>query len=113
MALSLERINWHTEDGEELVDDKGVRRKIQDHSPGMWAKFLRESVQRHHERALGEKIGAGDLKGSRCCLDVARRTYRSSKLSAEQKSLLAVATTNALWTKKRAAKSGYVVEDEM
>lgn len=111
MALSLKRISWHTEDGETLTDDKGVSRKAQDHSPGMWAKFLKESVQRLHERELSAKIGAANLEGRRGCMDVVRRNYRSSKLTGEQKNLVAVASTNALWTKKRAERCGYVVED--
>ena len=113
LDLSLDRISWSTDDGVSFTDDLGVQRTLLEHSPGQWQAFLRDSIQRMHERELGRKTGSADLKGLRACLDIVRNVFRSSKTTPEGKNLLAVNTCNGLWTKCRASNEGYVVESTL
>jgi hypothetical protein len=93
-----------------LKDDLGCIRHITEYSPKMWQQFIRQSVQRVHERELGLKVGDPELIGSRVCTDAVRKVVNSSKFDDNQKRMLLVAACNGIWTKARAASVGYIVD---
>ena len=61
MALSLDRIGWHTDDGAFFTDDHGVTRNVMAFTPQAWKLLLKASVQRLYENSLGIETGYSDL----------------------------------------------------
>jgi hypothetical protein len=113
MVLSLDRLNWYSPDGIQLIDDLGVSRTIDKFSPALWEILLREAVQRGHERELGTKTGFASLKGKRARVDLVLKIARSSRTAKEGARLLVANACNAVWTRSRVTLAGYVVEDIM
>ena len=111
MALSLDRIGWRSDDGWSLIDDKGTSRKILDATPAMWKTLLQDAVQRDHEKQLGLKTGYPELRGHRVCVDLVKRVSRASRTSKEGARLLVANACNAVWSRTRAAQSGYKVDN--
>ena len=81
LALSLDRLGWHTNDGLHFTDDKGETRAIDSFSPACWAILLKQSGQRSHEWDLGTRTGYPDLRGKRVCIDIVKRVSRASRTS--------------------------------
>ena len=81
------------------------------HSPAAFDGFLRDAVQRLHQRAVGARVGDPALGGRRVCADVVCAALAARRVGGEAKAAIVAASCNALWTKARAAKSGYAVAD--
>ena len=80
----------------------------------MWKIFLRDAVQRWHEREIAEKIGV--VNGAVCnrvCFDVPRHVMSLSAIDEKGKTALATVVCNGLWTKVDAISAGYKMTDNL
>ena len=108
--LSMDRLQWHAEAWDEWTDDLGRTRPLGDFSPKMFSNFLRDSVARSEERKVAASIGHEDLRGRRACADVPRAYVNAKGHTRAQKSVVAAAATNAIWTRTRLHNAGYELE---
>ena len=62
--LSLDRLGWYSPDGLTLVDDLGIRRRINELSPEMWQRLIfsaKESVHKCIYPATKETLDFRDV----------------------------------------------------
>ena len=83
LFLYLHRIGRHSNDGLTLTDDLGTARNIIDFIEAPWRRILKETIQRTHERALGNKSGHAALLGKRVCVDAVKRICAAKETGAE------------------------------
>ncbi len=74
LHLSLDRIGWQLVGQFAILDDVGVTRNITEHSPALWADYVRAAVIRAHERKAAAVWAKRDVQfqGRRICLDPIR-----------------------------------------
>ena len=94
-----------------LTDDCGCEHKLTQASPGLVTKLAKAAWKRKLEREVA--LGLGIPFGHRISLDHVRtQTARSSKhLTALEQGCLRSWATAAVWTRSRAIKYGYVIDD--
>ena len=89
----------------------GISRDLTDVSPKMFSIATKESTARALERKVAESSGAEALVDRRACMDIVRSFVSSSKHSETHKTMVSTACFNALWTRNRLEREGYIVED--
>ncbi len=113
-VLTLHRIGWRLDDPFTVTDDLGVTRRVLQHSPALWADWLRAAVVRDLERrvASGWARTQPEFAGRRVCLDHLRPQlgYRCSRTSRREGGALEVGTIravvcNAVWPNARAHRA--------
>ena len=111
LVLSLERIGWSCSSCRVWTDDLGTSRDLLLASPKMFRTFLYQSAMRWNQRQLAQAAGDGSMCGERACVDVVTTYLADSRNTASQRATVAALATNAIWTRRRFADSGYVVPD--
>ena len=109
-ALSMDDLGWSSEDGPSITDSLVIRRAVTGHTLGLWKRLVKEAVLRCHETELGFKTGSDEVRGKLICWDIVRRAHTSTKVEADGRAILAVASCKALRTRTRAWRDGDHVE---
>jgi len=109
-CLSLQRMGWIPLEPFEWIDDLGVKIKLIDMSPKMLTLLLKESSTRKLEREVAFSVGSTDMEGRRACMDPIRSFLATKKRSLKEKAVVGAAGCNALWTRTRVKKAGYILE---
>ncbi len=114
MALSLDRVRWHVKDPFTWVNDWGEEVQLTTTSPELLKIMLREAAERELQRKVASTWADTDASfgGKRVCVDVLCRVLSSCKsLTPLEKGALASTAADAVWTRDRAFRGGYDVDN--
>ncbi len=114
MALSLDRVRWQVKDPFTWVNDWGEDVQLTTTSPELLKIMLREAAQRELQRKVASTWADTDasFSGKRVCVDVLCTVLNSSKgLTPLEKGALASTAADAVWTRDRAFRGGYDVQN--
>ncbi len=114
MALSLDRVRWSIKDAFTWLDDWGQEVQLTTTSPALLKILLKEAALREAQRKVASTwaMDDGSFAERRVCTDILDRVLRTGRqLTPLEKGALASTAAGALWTRDRAYKAGYDVEN--
>ena len=111
LLLSVARLGWTMTSPFVFGDDLGEEHKLTQDSPGLVQQIAKQAWRRKLEREVA--FGMGLPFGHRVSVEHARGPAHSgtTSLSSLEQGTLRSWLCSAVWTRTRAAKYGYIVED--
>ncbi len=115
MVLSLDRVRWQVKGPFVWTDDWGEDIILTTTSPALLKDLLKEAVQREAQRkvaATWSDGGDASFSGRRVCVDVFHKVITSARhLAPLERGALASTVADAVWTRDRAHRAGYEVDN--